>query len=90
MSNLIAAQLNSALKCYNGLMQNGKESPGMKAKQADCEYGMDECATVKYTMNILGFTVNATQATCTSKALNCQLCSFLNSSITDLGECNVW
>ena len=77
------------MKCYNGLTQNGKESPGMEIKQADCEHGMDECATVKYSMSILGMAVKATQATCTSKALNCQLCSFLESTITGLGECNV-
>ena len=77
------------LKCYTGMVQNGKEVPGMKIKQVDCTFGMDQCATVNYEFNVLGFPVKATQAMCSSSFLGCQICSTIKNPALNILKCNV-
>ena len=62
------------------MVQNGKQFSGMKIKQAECAFGMNQCATVNYEVEVdipslkkLGLKVKATQAMCTTTALNCQI-----------------
>lgn len=52
----------------------------MKIKQAEFAFGMNQCATVNYEVEVdipslkkLGLKVKATKAMCTTTALNCQI-----------------
>ena len=86
---LIIAQLTTALKCYTGMVQNGIELSAMKIKQVDCALGMNQCTTVDYEIKVLGLQFKATQAMCTSSALDCQICPLIKSALTSISKCDV-
>lgn len=79
----IIAQLATALKCYTGMVQNGIELSAMKIKQMDCAFGMNQCTAVDYEVNVLGLHFKATQAMCTSTALNCQICPVIKKCFVE-------
>ena len=70
----------------------------MKIKQAECAFGMNQCATVNYEVEVdipslkkLGLKVKATQAMCTTTALNCQTCSVIKRTLkmSSILKCDV-
>ena len=85
----IIAQLTTALKCYTGMVQNGIELSAMKIKQMDCAFGMNQCTNVDYEVNVLGLHFKATQAMCTSTALNCQICPVIKNALSSISKCDV-
>ena len=78
------------------MVQNGKEFSGMKIKQVECAFGMNQCATVNYEVNIpslkkFGLKLKATQAMCTTSVLNCQICSAIKKTLkmSSISKCDV-
>ena len=75
------------------MVQNGKELSGMKIKPVECAFGMNQCATVNYEVNMpslkkLGLKLKATQAMCTTSGLNCQICSAIEKTLK-ISKCDV-
>ena len=81
------AQLSTALRCYNGLVQRGKELSGIRA--VDCPYGTDQCATISYSVKVLGLEINSIQGMCTNKLIKCQLCSVMRKNSPVIENCDV-
>ena len=71
------------------MVQNGMELSAMKIKQVDCAFGMNQCTTVDYEVNVLGLQFKAAQAMCTSSALNCQICPLIKKSLSIISKCDV-
>ena len=64
----------------------------------ECAFGMNQCATVNYEVEVnipslkkLGLKVKATQAMCTTTALNCQICSVIKRTLkmSSILKCDV-
>ena len=49
----------------------------------DCAFGMNQCTAVDYEVNVLGLHFKATQAMCTSTALNCQICPVIKKCFVE-------
>ena len=62
----------------------------MEVKEVTCNgFGMNECASVEYSMTLIGKDLKVITAMCGSKASQCKMCQHLEGSIPGMKNCQV-
>lgn len=63
----------------------------MEVKEVTCNnrFGMNECASVKYSMTLFGKDLNVVTAMCGSKTSGCKICQHLEASVPGMKNCQV-